>query len=386
MRANGVAGHADMRAANRAVVLELVRRIGPLSRADVAKESGLAKPTASDIMEELVDDGFVVKLGMGPANRLGGRRPVLYEFDPRAWFVVGVDVAVQQVTIALADANGVEVGRSVIRTRRRAGDAMRATGQAVEALLGAHGVAGTKIKAVSVSVVGMVDPASGACTLGPNLGWRDVDIPGLLAPYLPVVPEVHNVLEAVLVAEHLEGAAADVDDAVLLYDDNGVGAAILIGGRVHRGPDGLAGEIGHGKVPGGTERCGCGGIGCLETEVSTLAILRRAGAAQRGRVASVRAIAESSDPAMHALLAEVGSELGHAASWLVSFVNPRVVLLAGGFLSCGPRLAESVAATLERELLPELAATVELRPSALGAEAPVRGALLLALRSSSERI
>jgi len=372
-----------MRATNRGVVLDLIRREGPLSRADLAKISGLAKPTTSDIMEELVRERLVFELGVGPAGRVGGRRPVLYQFNPQAWYVVGIDVEVERTTIALADATGAETARTGIATRRRPVEAFRAVGGAVDELLGEHRVSRAKVAATSVSVPGLVDPASGVCVLAPNLGWRDVDVPGLLEPSLERPPEVHNVVEAVLFAEHLEGAAKDVDDAVLLYDDNGVGAAILIEGRIHRGPQGMAGEIGHCKLAGASRRCACGGVGCLETEVSTAAILRRAG--RRGgarRHEALSALARSDDPAVVSLLDSVGQQLGHAGAWLVNLTNPEVVVIAGGFLDVGPRLFESVESTIRREALPELGRTVEVRRSALGSDAAIRGTVLLALRST----
>jgi predicted NBD/HSP70 family sugar kinase len=370
-------GPADMRAGNRALVLDLVRRTGPLSRADVAKRSGLTKPTASGIMEELVRDGVVFEQGTVPAGPVGGRPPVLYRFNPRAWFVVGIDVKVSRTTVVVADATGTEVARAAMRTRRRAGDAFRAVGTRLHELLDEHDIELDDVTGCAVSIAGLVDPSTGVCVLAPNLGWRDVDVPALLAPHLPVEPEVHNVLQAVLYAEHLEGAAKDVDDAVLLVEADGVGAALLFGGQIHRGPGGLAGEIGHAKLPDGTLPCGCGGTGCLETLLTRSAILRQAGC-----VASLSALAASDDPAAHALLGSLGGQLGHAAGWIVSLLNPELVLLSGGFVECGPRFLDAVATTLRREVLPELARTVDVRHAALGDHAAVRGAILLALRAT----
>jgi predicted NBD/HSP70 family sugar kinase len=384
-RSTGAAGHADMRAANRAVVLDLVRRFGPLSRVDVAKRSGLAKPTTSDIMEELLHEGIVFEVGVGIAGRTGGRRPVLYQFNPQAWFVVGIEIGNERTTIAVANAIGAELDRVVVPNRRRPTTAMKAIGEAVDELLKQNRVPMRSVAGTAVSIPGLVDPSSGVCVLAPNLGWRNVDIPALLEPYLPARPQVHNVIESVLFAEHLEGAAKDVDDAVMLFEaDGGVGASILIAGQIYRGPAGLAGEVGHCKVPGAIQRCGCGGVGCLETEVSTRAILRRAGVDLQGASPAdeMAAIVRSDEPEVIALLDAVGDQLGHAGSWLVNLINPEVVLIAGGFLDCGPHLFESAAATIRREVLPALGSAVEIRRSALGSEAGVRGLLLLALRST----
>ena len=382
--------HTDMRAANRAVLLDLIRRNASISRAALAVQSGLAKPTISAIIEELLAEGTIFELGIGQTGRSGGRPPVMYSFNARAWYVAGIHVGVDETTVVLADADGSELARDTLTTSRAGADvAFTTAARSAASLAGRLGVPRDRVRALGVCVAGAVDPVSGTCVFSPNLGWRGVDVPAFFRKRFATADiYVHNVTHAVLFAEHLEGAARDVFDVVLLYEDNGVGGAVLIDGRIHQGTSGLAGEVGHSKLTGATQRCGCGGIGCLETEVARGAILRRAAEIQGSGAALARleSLALATNDDLAPLVADIGACLGHAAAWLINAINPNLVLLAGGFVEYGPAFAEAVSDTIKREAFSELPASVEIRVSMLKEEAAIRGSVLLALHGSEARL
>jgi predicted NBD/HSP70 family sugar kinase len=367
---------ATVRSLNRGVVLTIVKRAGAISRADIAKLSALTKPTVSAIVDELAEEGLLVRTGIGQASSNGGRRPVLYEFNASSSSLLGAHVGVESTVVSLADGSGRELDRDVHDTPR---DPEVAFVEALRAGLRLAADATGPVHAVGIAVTGLVDHRRGRCLLAPNLGWRDVAVTDLLARHTTAPVAVHNAAQAVLAAEHLEGAVQATRDAVLLYEDRGVGSAILADGRLVHGTHGVAGEIGHCKIPGATARCGCGGRGCLETELAEPAILRRA--RQRvGRAAprSLRRMAELHDAELDALLHEVGEELGHAVALLINIVNPEAVVVAGGFLDGGAELLRGIEVGLAQRALAESAGGVRLVPSALGADGPIRGAVLLA--------
>jgi predicted NBD/HSP70 family sugar kinase len=368
---------ATVRSLNRGVVLSVVKREGPISRADIAKRTRLTKPTVSAIVDELAAEGLLSATGIGRASPAGGRRPVLYRFNAASSSLLGVHVGVESTVVVLADGSGGELARAAHPTPPEPGAAVADAVAAGRRL--AADVPG-EVRSLGVAITGLVDHRRGTCLLAPNLGWRDVDVMTLAAAHTDVPVAVHNAAQAVLAAEHLEGAVRGASDVVLLFEDRGFGSAILSDGHLLHGVRGIAGEIGHCKVAGTGRPCGCGGVGCLETEVAEPAILRRAAelVGRAGAPGSLAALARSRDAALEALLRGVGVELGRAAALLVNLVNPEALVVAGGFLAGGPVLLDGLRAGLAEVALPESLGGLEVVPSALGADGPVRGAVLLA--------
>ena len=391
------ADHTTMREVNRSLVLDLVKAGGPVSRASIARSTTLAKPTVSAIVDELIADGLIREVGVGVTA--GGRPPILLEFNARSQFVAGVHIGARRLTIALADAAGKELTRRQLTTPTNDPDAaLRMVAGEIKATLGSIMQVGpardSRLAAVGVVLPGLTDFHTGVCLLAPNLGWQDVEIGPQLSADLGAPVYVHNAGQAAAVAENLEGAGGRVDSLALLYAGTGLSAGVVSEGRVFHGVGGTAGEIGHCAVPGVTEQCSCGRTGCLETLASARALVRsvrRSIAAGRDSVLAGResldareiaTAARAGDAVAAAAVRELGDYLGLAASWLINAYNPAVVVLGGGLAEIGePLLAPIRAAVAGRALGPALRG-VEVRGSQLGADAELRGAVLLALQYS----
>lgn len=388
------ARHVVMRELNRSLVLDLIKKHSPISRAGLAQASSLAKPTVSGIVEELLASGVVREIGVGSTTREGGRPPVLLEFDALSQVLAGVHVGVTTTTIVLADAVGVEFHRVRMPTGRgRADRTLAKIAAAVTSACRDAGVAGRGL-AVGVCVPGLTELNSGICRLAPNLGWRDVPVRDVLHAALNAPVYVHNSAQAAAVAEAVEGVARGAEDVVLLYLGSGVGGGLMSGGRLFTGASGLAGEVGHCPVEGSVEPCPCGRIGCLEAVASGIAIARDAQrAVAAGRTTSLSAVSAPSVEAVAAaaaagdavaleLLGTAGRHLGFAASWLLNLINPEVLVLAGGMISAGDALLKPLVAATTEHALPQVGERADIRVSELGADAEVRGAVLLAMQFS----
>lgn len=389
------ARHTVMRELNRSLVLDLVKQSSPTSRAAIAKATSLAKPTVSVIVDDLLSQGVVREVGVGSTTSEGGRPPVLLEFNALSQCLVGVHVGVTTTTVVLADARGRELHRRSMPTGTgRAGRVLERIAKTVQSVVEQAGLGQAQL-AVGVCLPGLTDVASGACLLAPNLGWRDVPVREILHRLLDVPVYVHNTSQAAAVAEVIEGAARGSEDVILLYLGTGVGSGLLMGGRLFHGSDGLAGEIGHCKVTGSVEPCTCGGTGCLEAVASGLSLARdaaRAVAAGRETVLTkelvplgvehVAAAARRGDALASELLMDAGRQIGIAASWLVNLVNPEVLVLAGGLVEVGDPLLDPLRESIRQHALSQVAARVSVRTSTLGADAEVRGAVLLAMQYS----
>jgi glucokinase-like ROK family protein len=388
------ARHVVMRELNRSLVLDLIKKRSPISRAGLAQASSLAKPTVSGIVEELLERGIVREVGVGSTTREGGRPPVLLEFDALSQVLVGVHVGVTTTTVVLADALGVEFHRMQMATgRSRADRALARIAKAINEARLAAGVA-DRDYAVGVCGPGLTDHSTGICRLAPNLGWRDVAVREVLQTALSVPVYVHNSAQAAAVAETVEGVARGADDVVLLYLGSGVGSGILTGGQLFSGTTGLAGEVGHCPVEGSVEPCTCGRIGCLEAVASGLAIARDATRAiEQGKrtklsadsaptVESISVAARDGDALSLELLSEAGRHLGVGAAWLLNLMNPEVLVLAGGLVDAGDLLLSPLIDSATEHVLPQVRERVDIRVSELGDDAEVRGAVLLAMQYS----
>lgn len=389
------ARHVVMRELNRSLVLDLIKKRSPISRAELAEASSLAKPTVSVIVEDLLASGIVRENGVGRSTREGGRPPVLLEFDALSQCLVGVHIGVTTTTIVLADALGQEFHRTSMPTGRgRAQRMLERTARAVQETIREAGIEGRSV-AVGVCIPGLTDVSTGVCRLAPALGWVEVPVRDIVQRVVDAPVYVHNTAQAAAVAETVEGAAMGADEVALLYLGSGVGSGLLTGGRLLPGATGLAGEIGHCPVRGSDEPCACGRRGCLEAVASGLALARsaeRAVAAGRDTalrehageitVAQIAAAGEAGDALSAELLTEAGELLGLAATWLLNITNPTVLVLSGGMVAAGDLLLQPLRDVIAERTLPQVGEAVDVRLSLLGPDAEVRGAVLLAMQYS----
>ncbi|NES55993.1 ROK family transcriptional regulator [Micromonospora sp. PPF5-6] len=236
-----------LRALNDRAALELLLERGPLTRARLGELTGLSKVTASQLVERLEERGLVTRVG----EQAGGRGPnaQLYAVRPGSAYVVGVDVDAERVVAACADITGAVVGR-VAQSTRDTDDPVGVVHNAVVQAASSAGAELSSVRRVVLGTPGLVDPGSGDITFAFNLPrWHS----GLLAAlrddlHIPVVFE--NDVNLAAVAEAQSGAAQGMSDFVLVWVGAGVGLAIVLGGRLHHGSSGAAGEIGYLPVPG----------------------------------------------------------------------------------------------------------------------------------------
>lgn len=389
----GGQGAGALREANTRLVVEQLRRGGPTTRPALARDTGLAKQTVSTIVARLVADGVAREVGIGTSARAGGRPAVLVEYAADRAFVAGVELGVGRIRVMVADALGSAVVTRDLSpgsaARRRdpvdvLGDAVAALVEEVDALGGR-----ARLRAIGVSVTGLVQPLTGTCLLAPNLGWRDVPVRRLVEERLaaagvgiPVM--VRGAAQASLIAEHREGAARGEKDVVLVFEDEGVGAAVVEDGHLVEGADGSAGELGHCAWPGADQRCGCGRRGCVETLTSGPAVRRQVEAATGRRISRRAGVptyavlaGQADDPHVARAARDAGRVLGTATSWLAAITAPDLVVVSGSLTSAPPVLLAELTAVLRERALHGSPARVV--PGALGADAALRGVVLLAL-------
>lgn len=380
-----------MREMNRALVLEMIRREKTVSRTDLARRSALTKPTVAAIVGGLIDEGLVHEVGFDITPSRKGRRSRLLELNDSASAFVGIHFGVRHTSIAVADARGrIRATRTVDSFAGQFGRALRRLPAIVKSALSEAKLPRSRLEGVGVAVPGLVDQATGTCVLAPNLRFYDIPVRAKLAEKLRAPTAVRNITHAAAIAEGRLGAAQGARSFVWVYVGSGIGAAIVVDGRVVYGKDGFSGELGHCAVLDNGIQCGCGGIGCLETVASGRAIEAAARSSLAAPLRSTRKkldahdvafAARAGDPEARRILARAGEYLGMGISYLLNLLNPEMVVLGGRVIQAGECLLDPIRASVARHAM--RGEGIPIVPSTVGDDIMLRGAVLLALEGDT---
>lgn len=380
----------DVRRGNLGSLLRHVHVHGPTSRSELTSLLALNRSTIGDLTSELVGAGLVREEAGGRTNRLaaggsgaGGRPSYVVVPETQRVQALAIDVGVTHLTVARVGLGGHVLSRRDIPRRRgphRVRDVVRSIGRVATELLGEMGP-GATCTGAGAAVPGMVRVPDGLVRQVPNLGWVDVPLGDELSKALGMPVAVGNDADLGVLAEHVRGAAVDVDDVVYLAGHSGIGAGVFTSGRPLVGRGGYAGEVGHLVVnPDGLE-CHCGSRGCWETESGEERLFEIAGRPPGGGLAGVRevvAAAADGDAAAAAAVEHVATWLGTGTAGVVNTFNPEVIIMGGAlgevFAAAGPTVRAAVSAAT---LAPPLEALRLLQP-AFGIDSSLVGAAELA--------
>ncbi len=380
-----------LRRVNASAVLELLRLEGPLARAEIARRLALSPATITRIIAALIGSGVVIEHSAGDST--GGRPPTLVELNARASLVIGVYVGGQSISGALADLNGTILRRHALPTLFGS-EAVAQVIAVVRELLAQAQEIGVPVRGAGVGAPSVVHYPAGVVALAPSLGWRDLPLQQILeeAIGLPVI--VENEVNLIALGEAWRGAGQGIESLVCLSLGAGIGAGIVLNGRLYRGAHHAAGEVGY-VIPG--ERF-LGHVydvyGCLEGLAGYEGIVERArirlaananGARHSllaGRTISVDdvlAAARAGDPLAHEVIDETVDYLTIALANLACIIDAQRVVVSGELAAHGDLFLEPIRRRLEG-LLPYLP---EVVLSELKLDAPILGAVITALRETS---
>jgi predicted NBD/HSP70 family sugar kinase len=371
-----------LRESNRRAITALLAVEGPMSRADLVRGTGLSRTTVSSLVADLIATGHVVETtDRGRPHKGGsGRPPHLVALAAPGGGVAGVDIGHRHVRVAVADRRGV-----VLTERTEAmdvdDDGVAALDRAARlvAQLAADTPVGTPV-AVGMCVPAPLDRRSARVRTRILPGWRDLSPAEELHRRLGVPVFADNDANLGALAELGHGAARGATDVVYVKVASGLGAGIVLGGRLHRGATGIAGELGHVQVGEDGQVCRCGNRGCLETLVAAprLIALLQPAYDEELSVERVLELDSAGDAGVRRVLSDAGRAVGRALADLCNSLNPELVVV-GGPLGASSSLDEAIRASVERYAQPDTAAALRVVPGSLGDRAEVVGAVSLAI-------
>jgi predicted NBD/HSP70 family sugar kinase len=336
-----LASSGTARRINRDIILELIRTRQPISRAELARQSGLQRSTVSQIIEQLLAEKWVCEGSTAVSPR--GRRPTLIRLN-ESLVALAVDIHPRQATIAMVDLNGRLISRSMVPISR---DAAGSTDLILDVMSQMRaGLDGMSIEGIGISFPGRMDPQSDQFLFAPNLYWRDFDLKGAIEKRMKLQVHLANAALACLLAQLTFHRDEGNRDAVLVSTSEGVGAAIFANGSIITGHDGMAGEFGHISIDPGGPQCACGRRGCWEVFASCDAALRYFKELQPQHrpvtFGELLNLAEEGNAHAGTALERQAREIGQGLRLIVAALSPAVIYIAGEVTSAWHRYRPTI--------------------------------------------
>ncbi|MDH2413111.1 ROK family protein [Nocardioides sp. CER19] len=362
-------------------LLRLIRAGGGVTRADLTRLSGLSRSAVNAAVASLLADQAVTESDTAPKGPgTGSGRPGT-RLRANGGPVAGIDFGHNHLHVAIADTTGAVLGdrRVEMDVDLAAEEAMDAAADLLAGLRREHGL--EEIEAVVAGIPGPIDIRSGLVQSPTILsGWVGRSPVQELGRRVGVPVHVENDAALGAMGELYAGTGRDHRDFLYVKAAHGIGASLVLDGRLYRGGTGLAGEIGHTNLAGRSELCRCGNRGCLEAVVSMTSVLEQVAHTHPGVPLEEVPLGDAADAVTRRILQESGRVLGHAVSDLCNLVNPTAVIVGGDLGSGNPCFVQGVEEAVRRYALPAMADALVVAPAALGTLAELRGAIELAVR------
>jgi len=377
-------GRSVLRSLNTGAVLRAVVDQGPVSRAGIARVTGLSNVTVGAIASELLGKELIVE--NGDTDSTAGRPGRLLELNSGAYGSIGVKLSDRSVTGVLTDLRSVVLAEASRPLERpTAEDFVRVLRDLTTSLTADAGLDWDRLLGVGIGLPGVVDRGAGTAVYSPFLQWIDVPVAEMASTALGLPVIIENDVNTLALAERWFGRGQGVQDFLLVTIGQGIGLGVVLGGELHGGARGGVGELGHMVVTDSGEQCGCGNTGCLEAVASEGALLRqseeltdRAGTDPVLDMDGLYRRAEQ-DPGHAALLDLAGERIGRGLSNLINVLSPELVLVRGPGQFEGSRLALKMAESVERHTFTGLAGRTEVTVEHLDDMPWARGAASLVL-------
>lgn len=370
-----------VRKLNKSIVFNFIKDHGPVSRAEIAKQTSLNKATVSSLVEELIRENFVREIGTGKSS--GGRRPVLLLFNGDAGSVIGVDLGVHYISILLTNLNS-----EVLWSKETAVSPGESPEEIIDTLVSliqqavqlapqtTHGILG-----IGVGVPGIVDYKNGSVLLAPNLNWRKTPLKRILEEHTELPVYIDNEANMAALGEKMFGAGAGYDHMAYISSGIGIGVGLILNDELYRGAIGYAGEMGHMTIERNGLKCPCGNRGCWEMYASEKAFYMRM--KEDYRLADVSRTsfydyvneANRGNDRVIANLNETGEYLGIGVANIVNTFNPNLVVIGNTLAAGGKWIFNPIEKTLATRALHFSTEHVKVVQSQLGDRACAIGSV-----------
>jgi glucokinase-like ROK family protein len=378
-------------------VLAAIRQFGPLSRSELGEHLGYSRAKITAVLNHLLSLNILEKRALGESQ--GGRRPRTYGMNQSLGFLVGVDIGATSIDLALANFEGTILERVAepADVRDEPDVLLGHLADLIEQLLARQNGRSQQVLAIGIGVPGPVQFDQGILIAPPLMpAWESFPIKSFMRRHFRAANiVVDNDVNVMALGEACAGAGKGIDNFIFLKIGTGIGSGIICRGRIYRGRDGAAGDVGHICIDYNGPVCHCGNVGCLEIMAAGPAIAQRGQeAATAGESALllealtanngimttqiVGAAAKAGDRAANNIVKTSGRMIGGMLASLVNFFNPQLILIGGGVSNIGIRLLSAIRQAVLRRSTALSTRHLRIEFSPLGKDAGVIGAIWLA--------
>ena len=386
-----------MKQLNVSAVLKVIRDNGSLSRADVAKITGLTPASVTNITKMLIEDEYLVECKVGQSS--GGRPPIMLELNPNARYVIGISIGVGMIDVVITNLSAEIILKKSIEINEERYDydfVFKELVKLINEVIECSKIEKEKILGAGVALHGIVNARTGMSIYSPYYGWKEINIKEALENELNLGVYVDNDVRAMALGESWFGITKDISNFVTLNISNGIGAGIIINNKPYYGVDFSAGEIGHIVVEGDGDKCNCGNYGCLETVASNNNITKKAIKLIKQGTNSVlkelkadinqltiEDISEADkleDELAISIIKEAARYIGIAITNLINILNPTSIVVVGEIFENTFYAIETLNEIVKNRGMKLSSENVRIIKSMLGRDAAVVGATTLVIQ------
>ncbi|MCF8070009.1 MAG: ROK family transcriptional regulator [Desulfobacterales bacterium] len=374
---------------NKKLILNTVYVQGEMSRADIARLTKLTRATVSSIVSELIDDGLIDEIGQGKS--LGGKRPIILKVLGNSRQLIGIDLADNEFRGGIVDLNGVIVNRVKIPVNDKSGKAaLNLVYNLIDSLVA---TSTSPLLGIGIGTPGLIDAHEGKVRSAINLDWQDLPLRKILKDRYNLNVYMANDCQVAALGEYTFNYRGTIPNLIVVKVGRGIGAGIVINGKLYQGDDFGAGEIGHIGIKENGLQCVCGNRGCLETIVSNKAVLNYAvELAQNNPESSLHQFSNSKnridynsvvksfnagDDEIQAFIHDIGRCIGITLANMVGILNIHNISIAGMICNFGNDLLTSIQQEINKRSMPILNRNTRVVFSNMGEDIIIRGAAAL---------
>ncbi len=371
-----------MKSVNKSIILNKIRQEQPISRAEIAKQTKLTRPTVSTIVKELINEKLVTESVLGESQ--GGRKPTMLLIKKDSFYIIGIDAGPRSIKGVLCNLAGEQLHHIMESyqhpiTNESFLSLLIATIQPLIDKISTKG----KVIGIGVAMHGVVNVETGTSLFAPLLDLKDIPIMEVLEHTFALPVKVENDARAMALGESWFGAYGQQASMLAVNFGNGVGAGFILNDDLYHGPDSLAGEVGHMVIDIHGERCACGSYGCLQTFASAPSIVRRANSEIDGYVFTsskeVYELALQGNEACRTFLERTGEIIGIGLTNLLHIINPEILILGGGVMKAERFMLPAIHNIIQNRSLTPSGKNATIVISELGDSAARLGAVALIL-------
>ena len=366
---------------NTSVILNTIKDNESISRAEIALLTGLTPATVTNLTAKLLDKKLIKETTLGESS--GGRKPVMLEINYGEYNTACVSISSNYVMISVFDLKGNLLSSVEINPEDKSSEVV--LDEICKELKNLISASSKRVLGIGVSCEGMIDVENGICVFSANLGWENIHLKEKLFSELKIPVFVDNDVQIIALGEKWYGAARDNNDFLLIYTGYGIGTAIMSGGKLYRGVNNYAGELGHTTLDPEGPVCSCGNRGCLQAFASISALereIKKKGSYQGESRGIDKLISDfnEGEPALTELFEKQAYYIGIAAANAINMFNPSEIIFNGYITRLKGRIKDIISEQIKERCL-KVSKSIKIIYSELNKSAVYKGAAALVVEN-----